>query len=158
MAKNKSHESSSDSIRVVTTGSNIRFEPAKSSRQAKQAKPAKVLVSVTQDISPVGNFLDFLKQHAVIGLIIGFVLGNQVQTLVKQIVQSFIDPLTQLLFGTALSTRTFTLHFRNHYANFGWGALIYAVIIFLFVLVTMYIVIRFLKLDKLEKEINQSTK
>jgi len=138
-------------VPVMTRAGNIRFEPALSPRKPKPSK-SKVVVGAAQDISPVNNFLDFLKEHAVVGLLIGFVLGSQVQTLVKQLVQSFIDPLTQLLFGTALSARTFTLHFNGRSAQFGWGALVYAIIIFLFVLVTMYLIIRFLKLDKLEQD------
>jgi large-conductance mechanosensitive channel len=136
-----------DRTQVITAGSNIRFEPSKSSRQAKP-KPATFVV---QEINPVGGFFDFLRQHAVVGLIIGFVIGTQVQTLVKQLVQSFIDPLTQLLFGQALSSRTFTLHFHGRSAPFGWGALVYALIIFIFVLIVMYIVVKLLKLEELDQ-------
>jgi large-conductance mechanosensitive channel len=142
---------SADQIQVLTSGSNIRFEPAKSTRQPKPPK-AKRVSSATSDIRPVGNFVDFLREHAVVGLIIGFVIGGQVQTIVKQLIQSFIDPLTQLLFGTALSQRTFTLHFRERYANFSWGAMAYTLIIFIFVVITMYMSIRFLQLDKLHKK------
>ncbi|HSX47345.1 MAG TPA: MscL family protein [Patescibacteria group bacterium] len=148
--KRKEHDD--ERVRMITTGSNIRFEPVNSSR-TKSSKP-KVVVSVAQEINPVSNFLDFLKQHAVVGLIIGFVLGNQVQSLVKQVVQSFLDPLTQLLFGTAISQKTFTMHFNGRQANFGWGALVYALVIFMLVLLTMYLVLRILKLDKLEKSSN----
>jgi large-conductance mechanosensitive channel len=88
-------------------------------------------------------------------LIIGFVIGNQVTTIVKQLIQSFLDPLTQLLFGTALSNRTFKLHLHGRTANFDWGAMVNALIIFLFVVITMYIFIRALKLDKLEEKIEK---
>ena len=151
MAEKRRKKQTSNQVQIVTQGSNIRLEQASSSRQAKQSKP-KIIVSVAQDIIPVGNFLDFLRQHAVVGLIIGFVIGGQVQSLVKQLIQSFLDPVTHLLFGQALSQRTFTLHFHGRYANFSWGALVYSFIIFLFVIVTMYIFIKFLKLDKLENK------
>ncbi len=134
---------------LITTGGNIRFESAKSRRQPKATK-SEVVVNVAQNISPVSGFLDFLKENAVMGLIIGYVLGTQVQALVKQLVASFLDPLTRLLFGTALSQRTFTLQLHGRYANFGWGALVYSVVIFLLVLLTMYLVIRSLKLEKLD--------
>ena|ERR1035438_4249049 len=142
-------------VPVMTRAGNIRFEPALSPRKPKPSK-SKVVVGAAQDISPVNNFLDFLKQHAVVGLIIGYVLGTQIQTLVKQLVQSFLDPLTQLLFGTALSARTFTLHFNGRSAQFGWGALIYALIIFILVVICMYLIIRFLKLDKLEQDVKKN--
>jgi large-conductance mechanosensitive channel len=152
MAKKKTN--SNEQVQIIASGSNIRFEPVKSAR-GKQSKP-KVVVGVAQDIKPFSNFIDFLKQHAVVGLIIGFVLGNQVQTLVKQIVQSFIDPLTQLLFGTAVSQKAFTLHLNGRSASFGWGALVYALVIFIFVIFAMYFVIRLLKLDSLDKQVSKS--
>lgn len=101
---------------------------------------------------PVSGFTDFLRQNAIVALAVGFVVGTQVQGLVKQLIASFIDPLTALLFGgVALSSRTFTLHFGRQYANFGWGALVFALIDFLFVLVVIYGVIKLFKLDKLDK-------
>jgi large-conductance mechanosensitive channel len=145
-----------DNLQIVSSGSNIRFEPAHSVRGEKQEKQ-RIVVTVGQDIRPVGNFLGFLREHAVVGLIIGFVLGNQVQSLVKQLIQSFVDPLTKLLFGTALSQRTFSLHLHNRYANFGWGAMVYALIIFLFVVMAMYLAIRLLKLEKLEEKAKEAS-
>lgn len=146
----KAKNNDQDHIKIYTTGSNIRFEPAHSTRQSKSSTP-KLVVNVAQEISPVNNFLDFLKEHAVVGLIIGFVIGGQVQVLVKAIVASFLDPLTKLAFGTALSQRTFTLHFEDRSANFGWGSLVYNLVIFIFVLITLYVVIKLLKLDTFEK-------
>src|SRR5581483_541305 len=91
---------------------------------------------------PVGGFVEFLRERAVVGLAVAFVLGTQVQTVVKQLISSFVDPLFQLLFSgnKALSTRTFTLHFDGRYANFGWGALAYTLIDFLFVAFAIYAV------------------
>lgn len=102
----------------------------------------------------VGGFVDFLREHAVVGLAVGFVLATQVQAVVKQLITSFIDPLFQLIFpgNKALSDRTFTLHFDGRHANFGWGAVAYAVIDFLFIAVAVYIIIKFFKLDKLDKK------
>lgn len=146
----KSSKNSSENIRIVTNGSNIRFEPVEG--KSNRAHKSNLVVNVTPDIHPVSNFLGFLKEHAVVGLIIGFVLGNQVQSLVKQLIESFIDPLTKLLFGTELSNRTFTLHFHGRYANFGWGSMVYTLIIFLFVLVTMYLAIKLLNIDALDDD------
>lgn len=129
----------------VTSGSNLRIEVPKSNRQPK---PRVVVVS---DVHPVGGFVDFIRQHAVVGLAIGFVIGTQVQTVVKQLVASFIVPLFQLLFGQALSQRTFTLHWHTRAAEFGWGAFVYGLLDFVFVLAAIYIVIKVFNLDKLDK-------
>jgi large-conductance mechanosensitive channel len=97
------------------------------------------------------GFVKFLRENAIVGLAIGFVVGAQVQTVVKQLITSFIDPLSQLLFGKALSDRTFTMHFNGHTAAFGWGTFANVLINFIFVLVVIYIIIKLLKLDKLDK-------
>jgi len=153
MAKKSSRKTKKENhTRLTTTASNIRLEEASSSRQSKRYKTTSLVSSITPDIRPVGNFLDFLKEHAVVGLIIGFVIGNQVQSLIKQLIQSFVDPLTKLLFGTELSERTFTLHLHKRYANFSWGAMVYALIIFIFVIVAMYLAIKMLKLENVEKK------
>jgi large conductance mechanosensitive channel protein len=103
---------------------------------------------------PVGGFINFLREHAVVGLAVAFVLGSQIQTVVKQLISSFVDPLFQLLFpgNKTLSTRTFTLHFSGRHANFGWGALVYTFIDFLFVAFAIYAVIKLFQLDKLDKK------
>jgi large-conductance mechanosensitive channel len=142
MAKRKTEQSTTQ---AVTGGSAIRFEQPRSSRQHHP------IVVVSPDIHPVSGFLDFLREHAVVSLAIAFVIGLQSQTLVKQLVTSFIDPLFKLLFGQALSQRTFTLHWHDRAANFGWGAFVYGLLDFLFVLAAVYAIVKILKLDKLDK-------
>ena len=117
---------------------------------AKPAHHSRVAVAG----EPFGGFVQFLRERAVVGLAVGFVLGTQVQTVVKQLISSFIDPLFQLLLpgNRALSSRTFTWHFDGRHANFGWGALIYALLDFIFVAFAIYAVIKFFQLDKLDKK------
>lgn len=109
-------------------------------------------VFVTPDFvnEPIEGFIGFLKEYAVVGLAVGFAVGSQAQQVVKQILSSFIDPLFQLVFGKILSTRTFTLHFKGHAADFGWGGLLYSILNFLFVLAAIYTIIKVFKLDKLK--------
>jgi large-conductance mechanosensitive channel len=111
------------------------------------------VVNMAKSVKPVSGFVDFLRGHAIIGLAIGFVLGTQVQTVVKQVISSFIDPLFVLVFpgNKALSARTFTLHFEGRSANFGWGAVAFAIIDFFFIAAAVYAIIKILKLDKLDK-------
>jgi large-conductance mechanosensitive channel len=140
------HKTEPQTTRVITSGSTIRFEQPKSSRQ-KQPK----VVIVGPEIHPVSGFVDFLREHAVVSLAIAFVIGIQSQTLVKQLVSSFIDPLFKLLFGQALSLRMFTLHLHGREASFAWGAFAYGLLNFLFVLAAVYAIVKFLGLDKLDK-------
>jgi len=99
----------------------------------------------------VGGFVTFLREHAIVGLAIGFVVGLQAQSVVKQLVESFIEPALQLFFGTRLNDRTFTLHFAGNHANFGWGAMLYALLDLFFVLASVYALVKILKLDKLDQ-------
>ena len=103
----------------------------------------------------VGGFVDFLREHAIVGLAVGFVLGAQVQTVVKQLITSLIDPLFKLLLpgDKVLSDRSFTLYFNGKSAPFGWGAIAYTLLDFLFVAVAIYVIIKFFKLDKLDKQV-----
>lgn len=129
------------STAAVTSGSPIRMQQPKSARKPKP-KP---------DVNPVGGFADFLREYTVVTLAIGFVIATQVQGLVKQLVAGFIDPFSKLMFGHALSNRTFTLHWHTRAANFAWGGFVYTLIDFLFVLVVIFLMIKIFRLDKLNK-------
>jgi large-conductance mechanosensitive channel len=136
-----------NSAQLVTTGTTMRMQQAKSNRRPRPS----VTKAVAQEVNPVGGFVDFLREYTVVTLAIGFVIATQVQGLVKQLVADFINPLSQLFFGTALNERTYTWHFHGRAANFGWGDLVYGLINFLFVLIVIYVIIKFFKLDKLSK-------
>ncbi len=132
---------------AVTTGTTIRMQSPRSSRQPKH-NPAVV---VMQEVNPVSGFIGFLRDYAVVGLAVGFVIGLQAQNLVKQLVSSFIDPAFQLLFGQALSQRAFVLEFHGRTASFSWGAFVYGLLNFLFVIGAIYVLVKFFQLDKLDK-------
>lgn len=132
---------------VVTNGTTIRFEQPKSGRHPKK-NPVEVIV---QEVNPVSGFVGFLREHAVVGLAVGFIIGQQAQGVVKQLVASFIDPAFQLLGGQKLSSRTVTLHWHDRAAPFAWGQFIYILLNFLFVMLAIYVIIKFFNLDKLDK-------
>jgi large-conductance mechanosensitive channel len=104
--------------------------------------------------SPVAGFVNFLREHAIVGLAVGFVLGTQVQTVVRQFLASFVDPLFQLLIpgNEALSKRYFWVTFNGRGAPFNWGAFVYDLLDFLFVAVMIYAIIKAFSLDKLDKQ------
>lgn len=145
-AANKPQASSSESIK----------SSAKATSTARRSRTRAAAAAYTPRAvrRPVNGFVDFLREHAIVGLAVGFVLGTQVQTVVKQLISSFIDPLFKLILpgDKTLSARTFTLHFDGRHANFGWGAVVYALIDFIFVAVAIYAIIKMFKLDKLDKK------
>ena len=142
----RSRKRRTQKTQVVTAGTTIKFEEPKSERGKEPV--ARVVV---QEMNPVTGFVDFLREHAIIGLSIGFIIGTQMAAFVKAFVESFIDPLTKLLFGTALSQRTFTLEFHGRVAKFGWGNLVYNLIIIVLLLVSIYLAIKIFNLDKFDK-------
>ncbi|MDL2341544.1 MAG: MscL family protein [Patescibacteria group bacterium] len=139
----------STDVKVTAQGDNVKIQTPPTAQHKSGLN-----VFVTRDLvqEPIEGFVGFLKEYAVVGLAVGFAVGSQAQQVVKQILASFIDPAFILVFGKALSVRTFTLHFRSHAANFGWGALLYAILNFVFVLAAIYIIIKVFKLDKLSKK------
>jgi large conductance mechanosensitive channel protein len=134
---------------AVTIGSNVRLEPPQSDRGQQNGLPS--IVEVAQEINPASGFVNFLREQAVVGLAVGFIIGTQAQGLVKQLVASFIDPLFTLFFGQQITSKTFAITFHDRTATFAWGTFIYAFINFVFVLLAIYLVIKFFNLDKLDK-------
>lgn len=132
---------------IVLPGSMVRMESPKSNRQQKTPKTV-VVVGAADDV--VGGFFNFLREHSVVALALGFVIATQIQAVARQLIASFIDPAFKLVFGQALSQRISTFHFHGRSADFGWGAFIYSVLDVLFVLITIYVIVKVFKLDKLE--------
>jgi large-conductance mechanosensitive channel len=103
--------------------------------------------------SSVRGFVQFLREHAVIGLAVAFVFATQVQVIVKQLIASFLDPFLQLLTGNkSLNERVITLHLNGHSAVFTWGAFVYAFIDFVFIIAAIYAIIKIFNLDKLDRQ------
>jgi large conductance mechanosensitive channel len=148
MAERKRKAKTTETTHIVTAGTTIRLEQPRSNRQPKQS----VAVVVAQEVNPVGGFVNFIREHAVVSLAVGFAIATQAQTLIKQLIASFVDPLYALLFnGQKLTGQTFAVHFHDRESLFAWGAFVSTLINFLFVLLAIYILIKIFKLDKLDK-------
>lgn len=100
----------------------------------------------------LGGFINFLREHAVVGVAIGFIVGLQAQTLIKQLVASFITPLLNLMLGPNLQNERFTVHKGTGPVAFVWGGFLYALADFVVVLLFIYLVVKILQLDKLDKK------
>lgn len=103
----------------------------------------------------VGGFVNFLREHAIVGLAVGFIVGQQAQGVVKQLITSFIDPTLKLLIGQKLGDLSFKLQFGGREGVYPWGAMIVVLLNLLVVLATIYILIKVLNLDKLDKPKDQ---
>jgi large-conductance mechanosensitive channel len=94
----------------------------------------------------VGGFVHFMREKAVVGLAVGFIVGQQAQGLIKQLVDSFINPWLTIIVGSKLQERVAYVGGEP----FAWGKFVYVFINFLFVLLAIYFIIKFFKLDKLD--------
>lgn len=139
---------------AVTTGTTIRMEEPSSERKPK---PSKTMV-VVQEMNPADGFTDWLRNHAIVGLSIGFIIGNLMAGFVRILVDNLVDPLTKLFFGTALSNQIFVVNFGKRSATFGWGIVVYNLIIILFVIFILFLAFKFLSLDKLDKPKDEDKK
>src|SRR4051812_35701785 len=83
--------------------------------QVKSGKMKGHTVTVLLDADDVvreqvSGFIDFIREHAIVGVAIGFVVGTQAQAVVKQLIDSFITPgLNLLIGGASLDKRAFHL-------------------------------------------------
>ncbi len=151
--KDKPVKKSAPKITELVKSKSETVEVKAKIKNGKMSGRSVTVLLDTDDIfkEQVGGFVQFLREHAIVGLAVGFVVGAQSQAVVKQLVTSFIDPAFQLFFGgVELSKRTFKLNLWDNSATFGWGALAYALINLLFVLAFIYALIKLFKLDKLD--------
>lgn len=112
------------------------------------------MVLDTDDVlkAQAGGFANFLRDYAVVGLAIGFIAGQQANAVVKQLVTSFLDPLFKLWLGKDLSSRVATVHHGDTPIQMAWGAFVYLLIEFFFVLLMIYLLVKIFRLDKLKKK------
>jgi large-conductance mechanosensitive channel len=139
-------------------GAKVTIKQSKKQAESSNHPHITVLLDNPEDVvrDQVGGFVKFLREKAIVGLAVGFIIGQQAQAVIKQLVDSFINPVLSALIGKRLQEQTFTLAGQK----FTWGKFTYVLINFLFVLLAIYIIIKFFKLDKLDlpKEVKDKKK
>lgn len=95
------------------------------------------------------DFIDFVRTQGVIGLAVGLILGGAVSELVKSLIENLINPVLGLVLGstTGLKGATFMLG----EATISYGAFLATLINFTVVAIVVYVGVKKLKLDKLDK-------
>jgi large-conductance mechanosensitive channel len=134
---------------IVATKEGVRRVSVKHKRYASM----RGLFDEPDDLmrEQLGGFINFLSEHAVVGVAIGFIVGLQAQTLIKQLVASFVTPLFSLLVGQNLQNDRITIHGTDPVV-FAWGSFIYTLADFVVVLLFIYLVVKIFRLDKLDKK------
>lgn len=138
---------------VNTTGGSVRISHPSSNRGKTNAREKAAVVVEVVTPKAVDGFIDFLREKSVVGLAIGVVIGTQLKVITDTLNNGFINQLFGLLFnGGALNEQVLDIHWHGRTANLAWGAVIYQIVSFLFILATFYAIIKFFKLDKLDKK------
>lgn len=111
-------------------------------------------VKVPKILRPMQGFVDFVREQGVVGLAIGLVLGTQIKVLVDQVVASFFNPLLGLLLPGSgnLNQKVFVVAVNEKTGTFAWGAFVSQLISFLMVAAVIYLIVKMLKLDKIDKK------
>lgn len=96
------------------------------------------------------QFFAFVREQGVIGLAIGFILGGAVTKLVAAFVQDIINPLVGIALGAADELNNAVITIGS--AKIMWGHFLNTVIDFLIIAAVVYVGVKILGLDRLDKK------
>jgi len=126
---------------------------SKVSAVAGKVKPS-ALASVGSD--QLKAFMEFIRTQGVVGLAVGLVLGGAVSVLVKSLVDNVVMPPLGLLLGSAEGLKGLTWTMGNTTAglpaDLKYGVFLNDMINFLVIALVIYVLVRLLKADKLDKK------
>jgi large conductance mechanosensitive channel len=101
------------------------------------------------------GFVDFVREQGVVGLAVGLAIGASAGEAVKAIVVNFINPIVgYLVGGVSLDKQIWNtgLSRGGNDLEFGWGAIIGAVITLVATAFVVYQIVHIAKLDRLDKK------
>jgi len=96
------------------------------------------------------GFTDFIREQGVVGLAVGFILGGAISKLVAAIVNDIVNPLLGLLLGAVGDLKE--AYWQIGSAKIMYGDLISVIVDFIVIALVVYIGVKVLKLDKLDKK------
>lgn len=96
------------------------------------------------------GFMDFVREHGVVGLAVGLAIGLKVTELVTAIVDGLINPLVGLVLPKDDSLKSATLTLFG--AKFEWGNILSTFIELLAVAAVIYFVLKSIGLERLDKK------
>lgn len=95
------------------------------------------------------EFIAFIREQGVVGLAVGFILGGAVSKVVTALITDIINPLLGLLLGKAEGLTK--LSFQIGDAHLLVGDLLSVLIDFIVIALVVYLGVKKLGLDKLDK-------
>lgn len=95
------------------------------------------------------GFIEFIREQGVMGLAVGFILGGAVSKVVTALVTDVINPLVGMMLGAAGNLKEASFGIGS--ARILYGDLISTFIDFVIIALVVYVGVRVLRLDKLDK-------
>ncbi len=101
-----------------------------------------------------GAFIDFIRTQGIVGLAIGLAIGTIASGTIRTIVEGFVTPVVQFIVGThrTLEVQVWHVELWGRTADFQWGASLSSLITLFATILVIYLLIRILHLDKLDKK------
>jgi len=113
------------------------------------------IVKKIKKTKPFQGFVDFIRSHGVIALAIGIFLGTSLKSVVDSVVVNIVNPLVGRLTGN-INFNNAQLCIKSSYGHcssgLNYGRVISSIIEFLAAAFTIYLIIKLLRLDKLDKK------
>lgn len=130
----------------------------KATKKAKQS-PKYLMQTGT---SQVKGFIDFIKSQGVIGLAVGLVLGGAVTVLVKSLVDNVVMPPIGLLLGSAEGLKGLSWTMANtadgQPAILYYGVFLNDFINFVVIALVVYLIVKILRVEKVEAKVDLKKK
>jgi large conductance mechanosensitive channel len=107
---------------------------------------------------PFQGFINFIREQGVVGLGVGFVVGTSASSLVKSIVTNLFNPLVGVLMGgNDLDKKAVCLQSGAKACSnpLNYGQVVSDLITFTLVLFLVYLLIKGMKLEKVDKQIKK---
>lgn len=103
----------------------------------------------------LGGFIEFIREQGVVGLAIGFVIGAAVAALARSLVDNVVMPPIGVVLGSADGIKGLSLSLGMHdgkEAVLAYGVFLNDLINFLILALVVYVVVRLLQADKLDRK------
>ncbi len=96
------------------------------------------------------GFINFIREQGVVGLAVGFMLGGAVSKLVSALITDIINPIVGAALGTTEGLKNAALNIGS--AKILYGDLVSVLIDFLVISLVVYLGVKYLGLDKVDKK------
>lgn len=136
----------------MTESESTKVEKARKRARARAAAAKATARKLSRN--ETSAFIDFVRTRGIVGLAIGLAIGTVASGTIKTIVEGFITPIVQFIVGThrTLEVQVWHVELWGRTADFQWGAALSSLITLVATIFVIYVLVRILQLDKLEKK------